>query len=144
MSVYFITCREANAVKIGSSLEPHGRLPEIQHSCPLPLTLEAVLPGGREEELAFHRRFEDDRIRGEWFTITAIIETIIAANPPPPPPAKLDREAQLKQRRAQRARDREAKRTAPPLVPWALRRERSSKRYDALLAEMRAEQEPGA
>lgn len=81
MSVYFVTCREANAVKIGSSLEPHTRLGELQAYCPLLLTLEAVLPGGTEEEFTFHRRFEDVRIRGEWFTITEMIEAIIAANP---------------------------------------------------------------
>ena len=83
MSVYFVTCREANAVKIGSSLEPRARLGEIQWGCPLELKLEAVLPGNQEEEFAFHVRFSDLRLRGEWFTINEMIEAIIAANPPP-------------------------------------------------------------
>lgn len=82
MSVYFVTCCEANAVKIGSSVQPLARLAEIQWGCPLPLKLEAVLPGGREEEFGLHARFLDDRIRGEWFTITPVIEDIMAANPP--------------------------------------------------------------
>ena len=81
MSVYFITCREVNAVKIGSSLEPAARLPEIQFGCPLELKLEAILPGGHEEEFAFHRRFSELRLRGEWFTINEMIDAIIAANP---------------------------------------------------------------
>jgi hypothetical protein len=86
MSVYFITCREANAVKIGSSLEPHARLREVQWGCPLELKLEAVLPGSSAQEFQFHRRFADDRIRGEWFTITDMIEAVMAANPPGPAP----------------------------------------------------------
>jgi hypothetical protein len=86
VSVYFVTCREANAVKIGSSLEPHARLHEIQRGCPLELRLEAVLPGGHEEEFALHARFADIRLHGEWFTINEMIEAIIAVNPVSPPP----------------------------------------------------------
>lgn len=86
MSVYFVTCREANSVKIGNSLEPHARLLEIQWGCPLELRLEAVLPGGHEEEFALHARFADVRLRGEWFAINEIIEAIIAANPVGPAP----------------------------------------------------------
>lgn len=83
MSVYFVTCREANAVKIGSSLEPHARLSEIQWGCPFELRLEAILPGGHEEEFAMHARFEGERIRGEWFRLSEMIEAIIEANPAP-------------------------------------------------------------
>jgi hypothetical protein len=93
VSVYFVTCREANAVKIGSSLEPHARLSEIQWGCPLLLKLEAVLPGGYEEEFAFHARFSDVRLRGEWFTINEMIEAIIAVHPAPDLPPDHDRVA---------------------------------------------------
>lgn len=89
MSVYFVTCRFANAVKIGFSVEPRKRVREIQWGCPMPVTLEAVIPGTMEDERAFHGRFADDNLTGEWFTITPIIEAIIAANPAPPPPAKV-------------------------------------------------------
>jgi hypothetical protein len=80
VSVYFVTCREANAVKIGFSVEPRARLPEIQWGCPLPLTLEAVMPGDHQEEARLHRWFDDERITGEWFRLTDMIELIIKNN----------------------------------------------------------------
>lgn len=106
MSVYFVTCREANAVKIGSSLEPHGRLREIQLGCPIKLKLEAMLPGSHAEEHALHARFADDRIHGEWFRLTEMIEAIIAANPPSEAPARvpLPGRSTAAERRAARAR----------------------------------------
>jgi hypothetical protein len=91
VSVYFATCRQANAVKIGSSVDPWGRLPELMTGCPLPVTIEAIMHGGHEEEFAYHRRFEDVRIHREWFTITDMIEAIMAASPAGPQPQKLTR-----------------------------------------------------
>jgi hypothetical protein len=88
MSVYFVTCRKANAVKIGCSVDPHGRLPEIQSGCPIPLKLEATLPGLHAEEKAMHWRFSEHRIHGEWFTLAPEIELVIAANPAPDPPRR--------------------------------------------------------
>lgn len=80
MSVYFVTCREAGAVKIGFSVEPRARLPEIQWGCPLPLTLEAIVLGDHQEEKRFHRWFADERITGEWFRLTEMLELIIKSN----------------------------------------------------------------
>jgi Meiotically Up-regulated Gene 113 (MUG113) protein len=96
MSVYFATCRKAKAVKIGCSLDPHDRLRELQRCCPLPVKIEAVLPGNHSEEGNLHHRFRDVRLHGEWFRITAEIEAIIAANPAPPPPTKAERLAVLR------------------------------------------------
>jgi hypothetical protein len=76
------------------------RLPELQAYCPLELVLEAVLPGGRDEEHNFHRQFDDDRIRGEWFKINELIEAMIANNPPPPPPPKPERGQQRATRKS--------------------------------------------
>lgn len=86
MSVYLVTCRQAGAVKIGCSADPHGRLPEIQWGCPMLLRLEAVLPGNYKDEKALHASFADKRIRGEWFHLIPEIEELITANPPPPAP----------------------------------------------------------
>jgi hypothetical protein len=85
VSVYFITCRETGTVKIGSSLEPEARLKELQTGHPFELKVEAVLPGGCSEEFDFHRRFSEERLKGEWFRLTDMIELIIKNNPPPPP-----------------------------------------------------------
>lgn len=79
MSVYFATIREQNVVKIGCSFDPDSRLKEIQVGCPFEVKIEATLPGHHTEEQAIHRRFADDRLRGEWFTITPMIEAVMAA-----------------------------------------------------------------
>src|SRR5690348_10583872 len=81
--VYFVTCRAANSVKIGFSVDPEARLPEIQWGCPLPLTLEAIVPGDAPEERRFHGWFADERIVGEWFTITPMLEEVMKLNAVP-------------------------------------------------------------
>lgn len=137
MSVYFATCREVNAVKIGSSVDPWGRLPEIQLGCPLKLTIEAILPGDAEEEFKYHAWFADDRIRGEWFTLTPMIETIIANNPATPEP-----ERKVRTVKASRLR------TWPRAceVPLGLNDRLDRERYEAAMRETRALdlREPGA
>jgi hypothetical protein len=88
MSVYFITCRQANAVKIGNSLDPHARLSEMQTGCPHELRLEGMVAGEYAVENDLHARFADAHIRREWFALTREIEALIAANPPGPKPAR--------------------------------------------------------
>lgn len=127
MSVYFMTCREANAVKIGHSIDPEGRLPEIQLGCPLPLILEAVLPGGFEDECAMHRRFSDDRIHGEWFKITAHTELVMKSGAVP--------HTMAKSRRAKRPKKCITKIASRQNGNWI-----TQERYEAAMAEMRAEQ----
>lgn len=80
MSVYFVTCREANAVKIGHSGDPFARAIEIQCGCPFDVKLEATIPGGLKEEKRLHKLFGMDRLRGEWFRLNPVIEAIIAGD----------------------------------------------------------------
>lgn len=127
MSVYFVTCREANAVKIGYSVEPAARLPEIQLGCPLALTLEAVMPGNHQEEARLHRWFADERITGEWFRLNEMLELIIKNNAVPHQ-TKLTR-----QNRTIRC---------PRNRPW--HRKNAEEKYASLMAEMRASQEEKA
>jgi hypothetical protein len=83
VSVYFITAREVGRVKIGCAYDPFQRLEKLQQMSPCELVLEAVLKGSHAEERAIHKLFVDERVRGEWFTITDEIEKAIAANPAP-------------------------------------------------------------
>jgi hypothetical protein len=135
VSVYFATCREAGAVKIGSSVDPFGRLPEIQIGCPLLITIEAILPGGCEEEFRYHKWFEDVRIRGEWFTITDMIEEIIKANPAPKAPANYKPRQNAKPR--ERAPKKMSKAGRNMTLGYNDRLDR--KRYAQAMDEMRAE-----
>lgn len=128
MSVYFITCREANAVKIGHSVDPYGRLPEIQLGCPLSLKVEALVPGGAAEEKRFHTWFEDDRIHGEWFRLTEMIETIIKVHPAPPPRPSYFKPNPHKRHSKRRNRAR-----------WDLKDE--FQKYEEIMAETRAWEE---
>jgi hypothetical protein len=87
MSVYFITCRAVNMVKIGYALAPHNvrqRLIGIRVCCPLDVALEMYLPGDEAAEKALHAQLKAHRVRGEWFWITEEIENLIQ-NPPTPP-----------------------------------------------------------
>jgi hypothetical protein len=128
VSVYFITCREAKAVKIGHSVDPYGRLPEIQLGCPLPLKVEAIVAGGASEEKRYHGWFAAERIHGEWFRLTEMIETIIKLNPAPAP-----RPSYLKANPHKRSsKPRNSKR-------WELKGEQQ--KYEEMIAETRAGEE---
>jgi hypothetical protein len=64
--VYFIAWADG-PVKIGWTKNVQHRLHQIQASCPFDLDLLAVREGPKELELAYHRRFDPWRLRGEWF-----------------------------------------------------------------------------
>ena len=64
-SVYFV--RGGDFVKIGTALNVTKRLGELKVGSPFKLTLLLTVPGGGSVEKAFHRRFADLRVRGEWF-----------------------------------------------------------------------------
>jgi hypothetical protein len=89
VSVYFITAREFNRVKIGYTAgDPKIRRNKIRADCPTPVALEAVLDGHRDLEQSLHERFHAARVCGEWFIITAEIEALILEHRVPTPPLK--------------------------------------------------------
>lgn len=55
-------------IKIGSSIYPKSRLDQLQSWTWLELELVAESVGGIEAERLFQKRFQKDRIRGEWFS----------------------------------------------------------------------------
>ena len=79
--IYFITAREMGMVKIGCADDPQARFHTVQVSCPFDLRLERVCKGGLSGEARLHAQFADIRIRGEWFTITAELETLMQSLP---------------------------------------------------------------
>lgn len=75
--VYFIGTADRAAVKIGMSRHPRARMSELQISCHQALSLLAMIRGGRDLELEYHKRFEHLRLRGEWFSRTPEIDAAI-------------------------------------------------------------------
>lgn len=64
-SVYFI--HNGEAIKIGVSTNPQKRLASLQTSYHKPLTMLAVINGGRDVESKLHTKFDKFRLSGEWF-----------------------------------------------------------------------------
>lgn len=67
MKVYFVQESGTGAVKIGTSKQLRNRLAELSRILPYEIKLLAAVDGGRETEWTIHNRFEQARIRGEWF-----------------------------------------------------------------------------
>jgi hypothetical protein len=65
--IYFIKNTVTHAVKIGYSRNPNKRLAHLQTATPDPLTLLGTIQGGLEHETAFHQRFRQHKLQGEWF-----------------------------------------------------------------------------
>lgn len=65
--IYFIGTTCGALVKIGFSDDVPKRFRTLQASCPSLLFILGVVPGGRDVEREFHRRFAIYRRHGEWF-----------------------------------------------------------------------------
>ncbi len=73
--LYFI--RSGQYVKIGVSANPLGRLRQVQTGNPIEAELLAVCPGGKDDEAAIHRAFQQHRVSGEWFRATPQLDALI-------------------------------------------------------------------
>ncbi len=83
--VYFFGCRTTDEVKIGISAVPKKRFLAIKSNYPGVLDLIGIIGGGREKEIALHRRFHEHHVRGEWFRWSKIaveIDQIIKKSNP--------------------------------------------------------------
>lgn len=54
-------------IKIGYTRHPLKRFKALQAGCPLVLEPLLLMPGTKDDEGAFHRRFSHLRIKHEWF-----------------------------------------------------------------------------
>lgn len=66
--VYFIRAQTSGYIKIGfSESHPQKRLRALQTGSADTLELIAFIAGDMTKERELHRRFEHQRVRGEWF-----------------------------------------------------------------------------
>ena len=71
--VYLIEAIGLNGTfKIGQAYDPHDRLAHLQCACPVELSIECIIPTRNmgETESMLHRKFNGQRVRGEWFSLT--------------------------------------------------------------------------
>lgn len=70
MTVYFIQA-ETGPIKIGHSSNVRSRLSYLQCGTAERLSVIGIIDGAKNEEVAIHLLFSEDKIRGEWYAPTA-------------------------------------------------------------------------
>lgn len=65
--VYFIQCGDDGAIKIGIASDPVARLRSLQTAHHERLSILVTTEGGQRAEQAYHKRFAEHRLSGEWF-----------------------------------------------------------------------------
>jgi hypothetical protein len=90
--IYFIKDTVTQAVKIGYSKNAQKRLAHLQTATPDKLVLLGTLHGGLEHETAFHERFANYKLQGEWFKgdILPEVLAIISKDADNPQQAKIN------------------------------------------------------
>jgi hypothetical protein len=67
-----------DVVKIGRSGDPQRRFGQIQQTCPVPLTIYAIVPEFHTAEEAAHEQWSHLRAHGEWFRRTPELDEWIS------------------------------------------------------------------
>lgn len=65
--IYFVRAGDAGPIKVGYAGNVRRRLSTLQIGCPCPLILLHHEPGSLADEVEWHWRLRDFRVRGEWF-----------------------------------------------------------------------------
>jgi hypothetical protein len=83
--VYFIQQEDKGPIKIGLTEDILSRLVDLQVGNPHDLYLRAFIrDAGHEIEVALHKLFSADRIRGEWFgpsrELRKLIESLVGSD----------------------------------------------------------------
>ncbi len=72
--------RKNGFFKVGTSINPARRIPDIQTNCPFKISVVALRHGGQKEERALHKLLKDYRTNGEWFEDTKETREILKIN----------------------------------------------------------------
>lgn len=75
--VYFIGEMPDGPIKIGIGIDPEARLETLQTGNPRSLVLLGGMPGGINAERILHARFMAQRLRGEWFERSPLLDDLI-------------------------------------------------------------------
>ena len=81
--IYFIQSGDGGPIKIGRTANVKSRFKRLQIASPDVLTMLAVLDGHSTMEVALHKRFQDLKIRGEWYRPDAALLAWIAEHGQP-------------------------------------------------------------
>ena len=65
--IYVIQLGEHGPVKIGHSADPKKRIDMLQVGAAETVYLRALVAGAQPDEKALHRKYDEFRMRGEWF-----------------------------------------------------------------------------
>lgn len=69
--------KKVSVFKVGFSLNPIRRIPDIQTNCPFKLSLVALRSGTLKDERAFHKLLVKFKTNGEWFQDTPETRAIL-------------------------------------------------------------------
>lgn len=67
--VYLVSCVATGLTKIGYSKSPDSRIRALQTANPSRLLYWGSIEATREDERWYHRFFEPEHVRGEWFAL---------------------------------------------------------------------------
>lgn len=75
--IYFVLCKEAQAIKIGVTNDVKKRFDSLQTANPFKLELLKFIEGKRNQEREIHQKFKHLNINGEWFTYSDELSNFI-------------------------------------------------------------------
>jgi hypothetical protein len=74
--VYFM--KAAKGVKIGYSANPWSRVKDVRSDIGEDVQIAATVRGTIQDEKLLHQAFKSNRLEGEWFNLTAEMQTVIS------------------------------------------------------------------
>lgn len=75
--VYFVRCKQANAIKIGTTTRLTERIDSLRIGCPFDLDVSGTINGDIKTEKLIHSKLTGWQIRGEWFHLNEFTKQVI-------------------------------------------------------------------